>query len=67
MILDVVQARACPKCQSPGLACKQLRYPTLGYSDWELACFICGLNLWPRSNESVPQTYFRWLMDRVGA
>jgi len=42
-----------------------MRYPVLGYSDFELACLGCGLSLWQRTGESPCQTYFRWLMDRM--
>ena len=59
------QAHACPKCQSPGLSRREFRYAVLGYSDFELACICCGLSLWQRPDESVRQSYFRWLMDRI--
>ena len=56
---------ACPKCKSPTLNRTELRYPVLGHSDYELACFCCGLSLWQRPGESPRQTYLRWLMDRI--
>ncbi|MBC5825640.1 MAG: hypothetical protein GIX02_12630 [Candidatus Eremiobacteraeota bacterium] len=65
MIWEPLLACACPKCQSPGLERKEYVYPTLGYYDCELACRSCGLSLWPRADESLPQTYYRWLMDRL--
>jgi len=66
VILDAPPVHSCPKCQSPGLARREFRYPILGYSDVELACICCGLSLWQRPDESPRQTYFRWLMDRLG-
>ena len=55
----------CPKCRAPGLSKTEYRYPVLGYSEHELKCVVCGLNLWPHASESPNQTYYRWLMDRA--
>lgn len=64
MMLTVL-ARSCPKCRGASMERKEYRYSILGYSEAELACFACGLLLWPRSGESARQSYYRWLMDRL--
>ena len=58
-------AQPCPKCRACGMARKICYYPILGYSELEIACFICGLMLWPRADESPRRAYYRWLMDRL--
>jgi len=58
-------AHYCPKCASGNLQCQKAWYPTLGYGDTELSCRHCGLSLYPRTDESPRQTYYRWLMDRI--
>jgi hypothetical protein len=57
----------CPKCRAPGMERRVYAYPVLGYREFEFACFMCGLTLWPSIGESPKQTYFRRLMDRFGA
>jgi len=57
----------CPKCRAPGLERRVYAYAVLGYSESEFACFMCGLTLWPHTNESPRQSYFRWLMDRFAS
>ena len=58
---------ACPKCLAAPMQCTEFRYPTLRRRETELACMMCGLNLWPRIDESPRQSYYRWLMDRFAA
>jgi hypothetical protein len=48
------------------MACREYQYPILGYCEFEFACFMCGLSLWPREEESPRRAYYRWLMDRWG-
>gem|GEM_PF-1848669 len=67
VIVKPALARSCPKCRATRMECKELRYPTLGYREFELACLMCGLSLWPRADESPRQTYYRWLMNRCAA
>ncbi|HXM18567.1 MAG TPA: hypothetical protein VN934_07110 [Candidatus Tumulicola sp.] len=66
MIADLTVALShCPKCRSLGLERRTYAYPILGYREFEFACFMCGLTLWPQADESLNQTYYRRLMDRV--
>jgi hypothetical protein len=57
----------CPKCRAPGMERREYAYPVLGYREFEFACFMCGLTLWPYVGESPKQSYYRRLMDRFGA
>ena len=66
VIAERALAQRCPKCNAPGLSKTEYRYPVLGFSELELECISCGLSLWPRTEESPAQSYFRWLMDRAG-
>ncbi|HXW51955.1 MAG TPA: hypothetical protein VEJ41_08195 [Candidatus Acidoferrales bacterium] len=65
MLAQSVFLHVCPKCASPNLERRNYWYPTLGYGDAELNCRLCGLSLWPRTDESPRRAYYRWLMDRI--
>jgi len=67
VIVKPALAGACPKCLATSVQRTEFHYPTLGQTETEFACLMCGLNLWPRIDESPRQSYYRWLMDRFAA